>query len=68
MEEKVMRYWDFMVDEGIATNEEIGLAIALCGKNLYTMQSILFVRTGYRDLDQYIEDELNDPIDEDCGI
>lgn len=68
MEKEVMRYWDFMTELGIATDDEMGLAIALCGKNLHTMERVLYIKTGYRNIDQYIENELDDPTDEDYGI
>lgn len=53
------RIWDFLVDNAICTDEEIGLAVALCGKNVQTMERVLFIRTGYRSLDQ-IEGEEED--------
>ena len=49
--------WDTLVELGIATNEELGLAIALCGKSEQTLNNVLYVRTGYRDLEQMLSEE-----------
>lgn len=55
--DKIMEMWEQMVDLGIATDEEIGLAIALCGRTIQTLESVLYIRTGYRSLDQMMEEE-----------
>lgn len=49
--------WDMLVDLGIATDEEIGLATALCGTSIYTLESILYIRTGYRSIEQMMEED-----------
>jgi len=49
--------WDTLVELGIATNEELGLAIALCGKSEQTLNRVLYIRTGYRDLEQMFDEE-----------
>lgn len=56
MNEKELTLWETMVDLGIATNEELGLATALCGTNIHTLESVLYIRTGYRSLDQLLEE------------
>lgn len=58
MNEKELRFWETMVEMGICTDEELGLATALCGTNIHTLESVLYVRTGYRSLEQMMgEDE-----------
>ena len=52
----VLTMWTTMVNMGICTDEELGLATALCGKSLQTMESVLYVRTGYRSLEQMFEE------------
>ena len=47
--------WTIMEDEGIATREELGLAVALCEQSEQTLNSVLYIRTGYRDIEQYLE-------------
>lgn len=56
-EKKIDELWDYMVEMDIASDNEIGLAIALCGKNIQTLESVLFIRTGYRSLEQIREEE-----------
>lgn len=50
---KVSEYYDFLIDEGIATDEELRLVTSINGYNIETLNDILYVRTGYRDYDQY---------------
>ena len=52
--------WDMIEELGIATREEIGLAVALCGTNEETLNSILFIRTGYRNIEQILEEMEED--------
>lgn len=49
--------WDTLVGLGIATNEEIGLVVALNGVSENTLNSILYVREGYRNLEQMFEED-----------
>lgn len=57
MDRETEMYWDTMVELSIATNEELGLAVALCGRTKETMQRVLYIRTGYRTLEQMTEEE-----------
>ena len=57
MDKVTEMYRDTMVELGIATNEELGLAVALCGTTKDTMQRVLYIRTGYRTLEQMTEEE-----------
>ncbi len=49
--------WDMMVELGVATDDEIGLACALCGTTMETLERVLYVRTGYRSLEQMLEED-----------
>jgi hypothetical protein len=53
-EEKI---WDTMVDDGIATDEEIGLVTGINGMTEETLNDILYYRTGYRTIEQYLGEE-----------
>lgn len=57
MEQKMFELWDTMTELGIATDEEIGLATALMGRNIGTLESVLYIRTGCRNLSQFFEDD-----------
>ena len=53
-----MHLYDYLVETEIATAEELNLARnLLSGSWLYVLNSILFVRTGYRSLEQYLDAE-----------
>lgn len=55
-DEEIYRYWNYLTETGIATNDEIELVTAIKGTNLETMKAILYVRTGYNSIEQ-IEEE-----------
>jgi len=58
MDEKVIALWEQLVELGVATDEEFGLAVALCGPSIQTLEQVLYIRTGYRSIDQMLgEDE-----------
>ena len=55
-EEMVM--YDQLVDMGIATAEEINLAYNVAGGNwISVLNKILYARTGYRSIEQMLEEE-----------
>lgn len=55
------KYYDYLVNYEIATGDEIDLVTTINGYNEKALDDILFVRTGYRDLEQYLmyEDKEN---------
>lgn len=55
-DEEIYRYWNYLTETGIATDDEIELVTAIKGTNLETMKAILYVRTGYNSIEQ-IEEE-----------
>ena len=57
LDEKVLAMWETLVEMGICTDEELGLAVALCGPTIQTLESVLYIRTGYRSLDQMTAEE-----------
>ena len=53
-----MHYYDYIVECGIATSEELNLARNLvAGSWTDVLNAVMFVRTGYRSLEQYLEAE-----------
>lgn len=52
--------WDLLIEQGIATEEELQLVTAINGQNITALNDVLYVRTGYRDMQQYKEYELNE--------
>lgn len=58
---KLELLWDDIVNYGIATNEELQLITCINGYNEDTLNDVVFVRTGYRELGSYLgEDEDED--------
>lgn len=57
-------YFDLLVEYGIATKEEIRLVISINGYTGQTLDDILYVRTGYRNWEQFAEAELEEYDDE----
>jgi len=50
--------WDFILEYGIANEEELQLVTNINGYNLETLNDIIEVRSGYEDMEQYIEMEI----------
>lgn len=56
-----MRTYDFLVESGVATAEELNLARNLVsGTWTEVLNAVLFIRTGYRSLEQWIAEEMED--------
>ena len=49
--------YDFIIDYSIATIDEIDLITTINGYNLKALNDIIYVRTGYYDMEQYLECE-----------
>lgn len=56
--------YDYLINSGIATESEVDLVISINGDNEETYNDILYVRTGYRDFEQYTEAEDIDAYNE----
>lgn len=56
MNTRINMIWGTMVEMGVATNEELGLAVALCGRTEQTLNQVLYIRTGYRTIEQMIDE------------
>lgn len=48
------KLWDNILSYGIATEEELQLVTSINGYNETTLNDVVYVRTGYQTLDQYI--------------
>ena len=59
-EKKYNELWDLLVDNNIATDDELELISEINGWRIETLEDVLYVRTGYRDIQQYKECELNE--------
>ena len=54
--------YDFLIDYEYATEKEIGLVCSINGTNLESLESILYVRSGYRSLEQIKEMEEDEKV------
>ena len=57
MENYINEIHDYLVEYGIATDDEISLVTSINGINEDSYNSILYSRTGYRSLEQIMENE-----------
>lgn len=48
--------WETIVEYGIATEEELRLVTSINGYNEEALNNVLYVRTGYRDIEQFMEE------------
>ena len=47
--------WDSIIEYGIATDEELHLVTCINGYNKETLYVVVYVRTGYRSIEQFFE-------------
>ena len=57
MNDRLIKIWDFITEQGIATNDELCLITSINGTNEDSLNSVLYSRTGYRSLEQITEIE-----------
>lgn len=62
MDKNVEFLMDNLTDMGIATQEECVLACNLMGWTTQTLEQVLYIRTGYRTLEQLWEGEEDEEI------
>ena len=48
----VEKIWDYIIDYSIANEDELRLVTSINGYNEDSLNSVLYVRTGYRSMDQ----------------
>lgn len=48
--------WDTIIEHGIATEEELELVTAINGYHDDALNDVIYVRTGYRGIEQLLED------------
>ena len=51
------KLWDNILSYGIATEEELQLITSINGYNETTLNDVVYVRTGYHTIDDYIRCE-----------
>jgi hypothetical protein len=54
------KFYDYLVDYNVATEDEINLVCCINGHNVESLERILYARLGLRSLNQWQELELNE--------
>ena len=49
--------YNILIDNGVAKMNEVDLVCDIMGNSIDTLQDILYVRTGYRTFEQYMDEE-----------
>ena len=49
--------WDYIIENSIATEEELSLITSINGMNEESLNSVLYCRTGYRSVEQITDCE-----------
>ena len=60
-----------IINDGIATESEVNLVTDIAGYSVEILNQIIYARTGYRNIEQYEESEIDtepDDIDDDMGF
>ena len=57
---EIKEIWEAIVEYGIATDEELGLVTNICGYNVDTLNAVIYARIGYRDIQQFLEEFLEE--------
>ena len=57
MQEVYDNTYHYIIDYNIATKNEVSLVTSINGCNIEALNSILYCRTGYRDLEQILDCE-----------
>lgn len=54
---KLEKYYNYLIESGLVSDESLNLVTRINGCNENTLNDVLYVITGYRDLEQYTEYE-----------
>ena len=46
--------YEALIEAGVATEEELALVTNINGETIETLEAVLYARTGYRDLVDYL--------------
>lgn len=55
MDKETELLYDYLVETGTCTEDELALLTSINGTNIDTLESALYSRTGYRNLEQMNE-------------
>ncbi len=49
--------WDYIIEYGIATQEELQLITHINGYSIETLDSVIYARTGFNTVEQFYNEE-----------
>jgi len=52
MDKEIVTVWDYLIAYEIATEKELQLVTNIDGYSVDTLNSVIYARTGYHDLEQ----------------
>jgi len=52
LKDEIIIAWDYLIDNGIATEDELQLVTCIIGYNLDTLNKVIYAKTGYRSIEQ----------------
>lgn len=55
MDYETEKLYDYLIDTGVCTEDELALLTSINGTNIDTLEAALYSRTGYRSLEQINE-------------
>lgn len=53
---KEMQIWEYLLDFGYATEEELKLVTNICGYSVETLESVIYARTALNSFEQLKEE------------
>lgn len=56
MYKTVDEVWGLLIEYGVATPEELELVTDINGYSIDTMNDVIFARTSYRNIEQFMEE------------
>lgn len=61
------QYYNYLVESGIVSEETLDVVTAINGYNEEALDDVLYVKSGYRDIEQYLEYEDRETYEEYYG-
>ena len=58
------QYYNYLLENGIVSEETLNVVTSINGYNEKTLDDVLYVKTGYRDIEQYLEYEDRETYEE----
>lgn len=53
----IKKIWDYLIENGVATEEELKLITCINGYSVESLNSVIYARTGFHDIEQLKGDE-----------